>query len=223
MAPRFPAPSRQGFVSPFRLIAGLLAVSAFAADLPLDRLLKQVENRYNHAKTLQVLFVEQYTPPANIRRTERGSLLLRKPGRMRWDYTEPKGKLWVSDGKDWWLYTPADHRAETGKLKESGDLHPLLAFLLGKLDFSKEFRNLKGTPLGPDMHIVAEPKSDNLPYSAVELVVTPDDHIRQVKVTGFDHSILEFSLSEEKLDLPLDPKLFQFKLPPGTILEDAGQ
>ena len=66
-----------------------------------------------------------------------------------------------------------------------------LAFLLGKLDFQKEFRNLQAKPEGTDMRITAEPKTDNLPYSAVEFVVTPDQHIKVVKVTGFDHSILD--------------------------------
>src|SRR5882724_7689747 len=86
-------------MSEVRLLAGLLAVSAFAADAGLDGILKSVETRYNKAKTLQVLFKEDYTPPGRARRTESGILLLRKPGKMRWDYTQPQGKLVVSDGK----------------------------------------------------------------------------------------------------------------------------
>ena len=73
-------------------------VSAFAGDANLNALLKSVENRYNHAKTLQVLFNEDYTPPGQATLTESGMLMLRKPGRMRWDYSQPKGKLLVSDG-----------------------------------------------------------------------------------------------------------------------------
>lgn len=214
---------RQGFVSPFRLLVGLLAVSAFAGDSSLDALLKNVEARYNHAKTLQVLFKEQYTPPGRAARMESGVLYLRKPGRMRWDYNQPQGKLWVSDGKDWWLYTPADNRVEKGKMKESDDMRVLWGFLLGKLNFNRDFKNLKATPEGPDTRISAETRSENLPYSNVQFVVTPDDRIREVRGTGFDHSILEFTLDQEKVDIPLDSKLFQFKMPPGAALEDAGQ
>jgi outer membrane lipoprotein carrier protein len=210
-------------VSPFRLGIALLAVSAFAADSPLDSLLKNVENRYNRAKTLQVLFMEQYTPPRSATRKESGVLMLRKPGRMRWDYADPKGKLWVSDGKNHWLYTPDDHRVEKMKLQESDDMRAPLAFLLGKLHFDKEFRNLQGKPEGSDTRITAEPKTDNLPYSAVEFVVTPDARIREVKVTGFDHSTLDFAFDQEKVDPPLDSKLFQFQMPPGARLEEAGQ
>src|SRR2546425_860623 len=66
-----------------RLLAGLLAASAFAADAGLDGILKSVETRYNKAKTLQVLFKEDYTPPGRARRTESGILMLRKPGRVK--------------------------------------------------------------------------------------------------------------------------------------------
>jgi outer membrane lipoprotein carrier protein len=198
-------------------------VSAFAGDAALDTLLKGVETRYNKAKTLQVLFHEDYTPPGRTKRSESGTLVLRKPGKMRWDYDQPKGKLFVSDGKYLWLYTPLENRAEKMKLKESDDMRAPLAFLLGKLDFQKEFRNLQAKPDGPDMRITAEPKTDNLPYSAVEFLVAPDQRIKVVKVTGFDHSVLEFRLDQEKVDPPLDAKLFQFQAPKGAQLVEAGQ
>jgi outer membrane lipoprotein carrier protein len=198
-------------------------VSAFAGDAALDALLKRVESRYNQTKTLQVLFHEDYTPPGRAKRTESGTLVLRKPGKMRWDYDQPKGKLFVSDGKYLWLYTPLENRAEKMKLKESDDMRAPLAFLLGKLDFQKEFRNLQAKQEGPDMRITAEPKTDNLPYSAVEFLVAPDQRIKLVKVTGFDHSVLEFRLDEEKVDPPLDAKLFQFQVPKGARLVEAGQ
>ena len=156
----------------FRLAIGLLAVSAFAGDAPLDGLLKQVETRYNHAKTLQVLFQEQYTRPGQIRRAESGVLMLRKPGRMRWDYTQPKGKEFLSDGKFLYLYTPDSNQAEKTKMQETADMRAPLAFLLGKLNFQKEFRNIQGQPDGAGVRITAEPKTDNLPYSQVEFVVT---------------------------------------------------
>ena len=73
-------------------------MSAFAADPALDTLLKGVETRYNKAKTLQVIFHEDYTPQGRPKRSESGTLQLRKPGRMRWEYDQPKGKLFVSDG-----------------------------------------------------------------------------------------------------------------------------
>jgi len=198
-------------------------VWALAADEPLDGLLKGVENRYNRAKTLQVLFTEQYTPPGRMRRTESGMIVMRKPLRMRWDYSQPKGKLFVSDGKYLWLYNPAERRAERMPLKESDDMRVPLAFLLGKLNFEKEFRNIQWHPEGNDIRITAEPKTDNLPYSAVEFVFARDSHIRSVKVTYFDQSVLSYTFEMEKMDPPVDAKAFQFELPKGAELVESGQ
>jgi len=206
-----------------RLGLGLLAVSGFAADAGLNTLLGKVESRYNQAKTLEVLFIESYTPPGKAVRTESGKLTLRKPGRMRWDYQQPPGKLFVSDGKNLWLYTPMDNRAEKMKLQESEDMRAPLAFLLGKLNFEKEFRNLQARPDGGGTRIAAQPKTDNLPYSAVEFLVTPDFHIRELKVTEFDNSILAFAFDQERTDPALDAKLFQFKPPLGARIVEEGQ
>lgn len=206
-------------MSSFRLLLGVLAVSAYAADPGLSDLLKSVEDRYNHAKTLQVLFKEQYTPLGKATRTESGLLMLRKPLRMRWDYSQPKGKLVLSDGSALWIYTPSENRAEKMSLKQTDDMRAPLAFLLGKLNFQKEFRNIQGKQDGHDTVITAESNNESLPYSSVEFVVNPDHHIARVKVTYYDKSVLDLAFDQERIDPPLDPKLFQFHLPAGAQLD----
>lgn len=210
-------------VSLSKLWIVLFALPVLAADPGLDKLLKSVENRYNQAKTLEVLFIESYTPQGKPSRVEGGTLLLSKPGRMRWEYSQPAGKLFVSDGKFLWLYTPSGNRAEKMRLQESEDMRAPLAFLLGKLNFEKEFRNVQAHPETAGTRITAEPKTENLPYSAVEFVVTPEYHIREVKVTGFDNSILDFTFDREKVDPPLQAKLFQFRAPAGATVVEAEQ
>jgi outer membrane lipoprotein carrier protein len=210
-------------VSVARLWTGLLAVSAFAADPQLGHLLATVEARYNHAKTLEVVFQEQYTRQGEPHRAEGGRLQLRKPGKMRWDYTQPQGKLFLSDGKYLYLYTPADNRAQRMKLKETEDMRAPLAFLLGKLHFEREFRNLLGRSDGGNWRITAEPKTDDLPYKAVEFTVAPDGRIEEVKVTSYDQAVLDFHFDQEKVDPPLSAGLFQFQLPPGAQLTEGDQ
>jgi outer membrane lipoprotein carrier protein len=208
----------------FRLAIGLLAVSALSADANLDALLKQVESRYNHAKTLEVLFQEQYTRPGQIRREERGTLLLRKPGRTRWDYTDPKGKQVLSDGKYLYLYSPDSNQVQKTKLQETADMSAAFAFLLGRLNFQKDFRNIQSKSEPAGTRITAEPKIANLPYSQVEFVVTPEGRIVHLRVTAFDKSTLDFAFDQEKVDPPLDSKLFQFRMPAGAKLveDDTG-
>jgi len=217
-----PSPRVNPFVRRIRLLLCLLPLSV-AAQTPIGPLLKSVELRYNHAQTLQVAFRETYTAPGQPRRSESGTLLLRKPERMRWDYTAPQGKLFVSDGKYLWLYTPSNNQVEKLKLKESDDMRAPLAFLLGKLHFDKEFRNIKGEPVEGGMRITADPKTDSLPYTKVDFVVVAGSVIRHVEVTGYDHSILAFDFDQEKLNPPLEAKLFQFRMPPGAALVENAQ
>lgn len=192
-----------------------------AADIDLNTLLKGVEQRYNRAKTLQVHFVESYLVQGRARKSESGELTLRKPGRMRWDYTAPSGKLFVSDGKDVYLYTPEAHRVEKAKLKASDDMRAPLAFLLGKLDFAKEFRDFEFKPEGTNYLITAKAKTDKLPYEKVQMLVTPDFEIQRLVINGQDLSLLTFQLDGEKINPPVDDTLFKFQMPAGATLVDA--
>jgi outer membrane lipoprotein carrier protein len=197
------------------------AALAVAAESPTQHVLKEVERRYNRAETLQVGFSETYSGPSRAPRTERGTLYLRKPGKMRWDYTLPAGKLFISDGKNLYLYVPGSN-PEKMKLKETEDMRAPLAFLLGKLNFEKEFQNIEVKPEGADTLITAEPKSGNLPYSKAEFVVSPTFEIRKLRIHNLDQSVLDFAFDSEKMNPPLANSLFQFRAPPGTKMVEGG-
>ncbi len=189
-----------------------------AAEVDLNTLLKGIEQRYNKAKTLQVQFNETYSVQTRARRSESGALTLRKPGRMRWDYTTPPGKLFLSDGKDVYLYTPDAHRVEKMKLKESEDMRAPLAFLLGKLDFAKEFRDFDMKQDGANYVVTAKAKTEKLPYERIEMLVTPDYQIRRLVVDGQDQSILTFLFDQEKLNPQVNDAQFKFQMPAGATL-----
>ncbi|MGH9718707.1 MAG: LolA family protein [Bryobacteraceae bacterium] len=198
----------------------LLAASARGAAPSISDLLKGVEARYNSAQTLEVKFTETYSAQSRGRRSESGVLSLRKPGRMRWDYTSPKGKLFVSDGKFFYLYTPSTNRVQKSKGKETEDMRAPLSFLLGKLDFWRDFRKFEARVEGQDTWIAADPKSPDLIYTKVEFLVSPAHQIRRVRVTGQDHSVLDFIFDGEKMNPKLDARLFEFQMPPGAAMEE---
>ncbi len=199
----------------------LLSLPALAVPRDLDTLLKTIEARYNRSQSLKLDFSETYAGTARPMQRESGVLYLRKPGRMLWDYTSPAGKVFLSDGKEVFQYTPADPQATRSKLKESDDMRAPLAFLLGKLDFAKEFKSFRTTPDPAGTWIVAEPKSENLAYSAVEFLAGPDGEIHRVVVTGQDGSKLDFAFSHEQLNAAVSPAMFTFHAPPGVpVVED---
>jgi outer membrane lipoprotein carrier protein len=199
-----------------------LAIPLVAAEPDLNTLLRGVEQRYNRAKTLQVHFVESYTVQGRARKSESGELTLRKPGRMRWDYTAPSGKLFISDGKDVYLYTPEANRVEKTKLKASDDMRAPLAFLLGKLDFAKDFRDFEVKPEGTQYLITAKAKNDNFPYEKVQMLVTPDYQIQRLIINLQNQSQLTFDLDGEKVNPAVDDALFKFQMPAGATLVAEG-
>jgi outer membrane lipoprotein carrier protein len=201
----------------------LLAFPLVAAESGLDSLLHSVENRYNRSQSLTLSFTETYKAPKRSEQVESGSLSLRKPGRMRWEYASPAGKLFISDGKDVYLYLPDANRVEHSKFKESEDFRAPLAFLLGKLNFYKEFRKFNVRHEGENTWIDAEPNSANLPYSRVEFLVAPDARIQKLRVVGQDQSIMEFSFEQERLNVTLDAKLFTFRPPAGAEVVEGEQ
>jgi len=206
----------------FWVSLALAALPLQAADMDLNTLLKGVEQRYNRAKTLEVQFSEAYSVQGRPRKSESGDLTLRKPGRMFWNYTAPSGKFFLSDGKDVYLYTPETHQVQKTKLKASDDLRAPLAFLLGKLDFGKEFRDFNLKPEGGDFVISANAKSDQLQYNKVEMTITPEYEIRRLVVSGQDQSVLTFQFQHEKLNPPVNDALFKFQPPAGATVVDEG-
>jgi len=200
--------------------------SAHAEDSSVDkdiaRMLKGVEERYNRTETLQVAFAETYTNHGR-KHTENGELYLHKPGRTRWEYKIPAGKLFGSDGKFVYSYMPDEKRFDKMSIKETDDMRAPLAFLLGKLQFEKEFREFRTLPDGPSTFVTALPKSDKMPYTEVTFLIDPNFTIRWINVKAQDGSQLEFSFSAEKRNPVIAESMFEFKPPLGVIYTDLSK
>lgn len=205
-------------------LAVCVAMLALAAQgRELQEVLKAVERRYNGAATLESQFEQRQLVQGRARRSETGRLVLRKPGRMRWEYSQPAGKLFVSDGKWVYFYSPSENRAEKAKLKEADDFRAPLAFLLGRLDFRKTFSDFSMKDVGGETVIAAQPKSDRLPYRQVEFTVTAGNAIRRLVVRGVDGTDMEFLFTAERLNVAVGEAEFKFVPPAGVTVEDAQQ
>ena len=140
-------------ISQFRLrrtIPGLLLVLcsvSLLAQTDVHALASKVDQRYDHMRTLEAQFTETYKG-AGMSRTESGTLLLKKPGRMRWDYDQPRPKLFLTDGSTAWFYVPGEQQARRTPVKQLDDLRSPLRYLLGKTKLEKE---LDGLSLAPDV------------------------------------------------------------------------
>lgn len=204
-----------------------LATASIAADV--HTIAHKVDERYNHLHSLQAQFTEIYRG-AGMERTESGTLWLKKPGKMRWEYRSPREKLFLSDGKDAWFYVPGDRQVRRAPVKKLEDLRSPLAFLLGKTRLEKE---LQGLSLAPDVtpwtagNVVLRgvPKAMADRVSQVLLEITPDNRIARIAVEEEDGSVTEYRFSDLEEDVKVADERFRFSPPRGVeVIEgDFGQ
>src|SRR5580658_3497247 len=129
------------------LAAVLLSTSLCAQTPSAHDLAQRVDRHYNQLHSLKAGFTESYEG-LGIKRAESGTLLLLKPGRMKWDYSSPPGKLFLLDGSFAWFYAPSDPQVQRIPAKDLDDMRSPLRFLLGRTKLEKELENLAVTP-GP--------------------------------------------------------------------------
>ena len=201
-----------------------------AAALPAQaedilQLARAVDAHYNHLHSLESDFTEIYRGDGP-ERVESGTLWLKKPRKMRWEYRSPNEKLFISDGQAVWFYLPAERQLRKTALRKLDDVRSPVAFLLGKTKLENELRGLSKavdqSPLDPantllrgvPQSIVSESMAGQV--SEVQLEITPSDQIVRIVLMEADGATTEFRFASWKENLELSDSRFQFSPPPGV-------
>lgn len=197
----------------------LLFVCSATRLFALDNaaLIHKVDNHYNHLNSLRAHYTEHYTG-MGMDRTESGTLLLKKPGRMRWNYDKPVGKVFVLDGKYAWFYTPGDTQTQRIPAKQLDDLRSPLRFLLGHTQLQKELDHMTVTPDGSGYKISGVPKGMSQRVKSLTLGVTSDGTIEQMQIEELDGSVTSFIFSEIRENVPVKSDDFTFHPPAGVTI-----
>jgi outer membrane lipoprotein carrier protein len=195
-----------------------LRENGLAADV--KTLAAAVDAHYNHLHSLQAEFTEIYRG-SGMDRTESGTLWLKKPGKMRWEYRSPREKLFISDGRDAWFYVPDDRQARKTEARKLDDIRSPLAFLLGKSKLEKE---LQGLSLAPDVAPLAAgdvvlrgvPQAMADRVSEILVEITPEHRIARIMINEVDGSTTEYRFSDQKENAAIPDGKFKFRPPAGT-------
>jgi outer membrane lipoprotein carrier protein len=206
------------------LLVGLLGFPSLVFPLLLaaqqsDALVRRVDDYYNHLSSLRAHYTEHYTG-MGMDRMEEGTLLLKKPGRMRWSYAAPVGKVFVLDGKFAWFYTPGDVQATRVPAKQLDDLRSPLRFLLGHTQLKKELDHLAVVPNGSGFQISGVPKGMEQRVKVLSLLVTAAGAIERMRLEEVDGAVTEFAFSDMQENVPVKDADFAFIPPAGvTVVE----
>jgi outer membrane lipoprotein carrier protein len=182
-----------------------------------DALVRKVDDHYNHLSSLRAHYTERYAG-MGMDRTETGTLLLKKPGRMRWSYDQPAGKVFVLDGKFAWFYTPGDAQAQKIPAKQLDDLRSPLRFLLGHTQLKKELDNLTVTPEGTGFRIAGVPKGMEQRIKLLTLGVTAAGAIETMRLEEVGGAVTEFAFSDMEENVPVKASDFVFTAPAGVSI-----
>lgn len=198
----------------------MLSVGAAAGSADVKTLAAAVDAHYNHLRSLEAQFTETYRG-SGMDRSESGTLWLKKPGKMRWEYRSPKEKLFVSNGKDAWFYVPDDRQARKEAAKKLEDIRSPLAFLLGKTKLEKELQGLSAAPdVAPaqagNTVLRGVPKAFADRISEIVLEITPDSRIVRLIMQQVNGASTEYRFTDQKEDLAIVDNRFDFRAPAGT-------
>jgi len=194
--------------------------SAMRGEAQDANLIRRVDDHYNHLRSLRARYVEHYSG-MGMDRTESGTLMLRKPGLMRWSYDSPSGKLFVLDGRFAWFYTPGDAQVSRAPAKQLDDMRSPLRLLLGHTQLAKELDNLTTAPDGASFRISGIPKGMAQRVKLLTLIVSAGGAIQRMKMEEIDGSTTEFTFSQMEENIPLPEANFVFSPPHGVPIVNA--
>ncbi len=201
------------------ILSSALSAFSFWLSAQSPDILHLVDEHYNHLHSLRAHYTERYTG-MGLDRSESGTLTLLKPGRMRWAYDSPAGKVFLLDGKFAWFYTPGDPQAQRISAKQMDDLRTPLRLLLGHTQLRKELEGVTVTPDADGYRIAGVPKGLENRVKLLSLQVHPDGRITEMKVEEVDGATTEFSFAGIEENVPSNPAEFTFTPPPGvTVIE----
>ncbi len=201
----------------FAIILTIFAATHLQAQTPTAQTqAARIDKHYNALHSLAIHFTQKYDG-MGMHRQESGILLLKKPGKMRWTYSQPAGKLFVLDGQNAYFYSPGDTEIPRVSAKKLDDLRSPLRFLLGHTQLAKELTNLQLTPAENDAFTLSGiPKNMEQRIASLAITASASGVIQSMRIEETDGAINIFTFSDEQPNTPATDADFTFHAPAGT-------
>jgi outer membrane lipoprotein carrier protein len=210
------------------LACAALAVYASAADLSATELAAALQKKYDSVKDFSADFTHVYQGGVLRKQlTERGRVLIKKPGKMRWEYTAPEEKLFVSDGVKIYSYLPQDKQVIVSSVPPDDQASTPTLFLAGKGNLTRDFvASIETLPPGMPAGMRAlklVPRTSQRDYESLMLIVDPASYqIRGLITVDGQGGKSSFSFSNLKENVGLPDATFAFKIPRGVDVVTTG-
>lgn len=219
---------RQLFIAASCVLAVSTATpSAIGQSPALDAFIDGLQRKYSRMQGLAADFVQIYNGADGRVIREAGQLLLKRPGKARWEYTSPEHKLFVSDGKNVFFYVYGEATATRSPVKETADPQIPFLFLLGRGNLRRDFSRIEvatGEPGsgGGNQVLRLFPKRAPEEFKQLLVEVSPASfEIRRMVIFERSGARMDFLLSNLRENYTASDSQFQFTPPPGVIIKRA--
>jgi outer membrane lipoprotein carrier protein len=203
-----------------------LAAAQTPSPLPSDQITPPaaeiaaaLQRKYDTIKDFSANFTQTYEGGVLRRKAiEGGTVYIKKPGKMRWDYTSPQKKLFVSDGQTLYMYFPADRQVMKNPVPEQDQATSAVLFLMGRGNLTRDFDVRYGQGGSPDSYVLRlDPRTRQAEYDWLEVTVDRQTlQIRSLTAADAQGGRSTFEFTNFKENPGLADKLFQFTIPRGT-------
>jgi outer membrane lipoprotein carrier protein len=213
------------------VIALLLAVavagpSARQAAPDASEVAAALQRKYDQVRDFSAGFTHQHEGgPLRRKLVEQGTLQVKKPGRMRWEYDAPDEKVFVSNGRQLYFYDPANNQVTISEVPQGDQAASAALFLSGRGNLTRDF-TVSFTKGGPaeTYALRLDPKTPQDEYDWLELVA--DRRTLQIQsLTAVEkqggRSTFIFSRFRENTGVP--ESTFEFRIPRGAEVIHAGR
>ncbi|UJR85892.1 LolA family protein [Sandaracinus amylolyticus] len=180
----------------------------------------RVDAFYGRTRTIRARFTQFFFARAYGRTsTSRGSIVIERPGRVRFDYDPPNGKIFVAEGERWLMYEPFDGGPGQFSRGTSSALVAALGILSGAIALDAYRASVgdrsPGAPADTDV-LELVPLQRDPHHRCVRLHVDPRGAVRRVGLLDHEGNWNTFALDALVFDEPIDPSTFTFTPPAGA-------
>lgn len=184
-----------------------------------------LQRRYNTVRDFSADFTHQHTGGVLRRKlVEQGTLQVKKPGMMRWEYEPPDEKLFVSNGKRLYFYDPENNQVTISEVPQGDQPASAAQFLSGRGNIMRDFDVSFIEAGAPDTYgLKLEPKTPQNEYDWLEIVVDRATlQIRSLTAVEKQGARSTFLFSRFKENIGLSHNTFEFVIPRGAEVIHAG-
>jgi outer membrane lipoprotein carrier protein len=170
----------------------------------------RVQGFYERTRDLEARFTQTYTYAGFGRRqVSSGTLRVKKPGRMRWDYDRPEPKTIAVTGKRLVQYEPEEHQAYVDEAFDASAMSAAVTFLLGEGELAKEFE----LALDGAGALLLRPKVADPRVESIALTVGPEGEVTGTRVVDGAGNVNELRFEKVRRNVGLPDSAFDVKLP----------